>query len=223
MRKNFAILLFIFLSSQVSLEELNINVISDSIFVTGDSISSNGDSLTKVVFTPGIHVSDSTCEIFGTGASAKLPDDFDFSATGQLGVGFYHLTSGPVPANFEDSLRVTFVALGKTIFCQGREFHSEAIIAFPDFFTAREFPFFWADPGQFEVETYQMNGLDSVKVVFIWSDSSGQALLDTAKTIASAAVEEVGKFAPKFCPDNFCSFRLCFNFNLSCSIQIRFF
>lgn len=183
--------IFLSISEVLALQRLSITVVGDSIFVSGDSLA-------RVYFTPGIHHPDSTGEIFGASTRAKLPADFDLSAASKSSAGFYHLTSGPVPVDFDDSLRVIFRVSGKIIFCRGREFHSEAIIAFPDFFTAREFPFFWADSGQFEVETYQMNGLDSVKVVFIWSDSSGQALLDTAKTIASAAIEEVGKFAPNF-------------------------
>ena len=193
MKKQVVFLLGIFISLQsFAVQRLQVEV-------KGDSVWMQCEHSIQTFNTPGYHSVDSTLGALAPdSAEAKLPEISRGRSCGQFeGVGVYHLTSGLIPENFSDSIHVTFRAPGKVIFCQGKMYRGEGDIIFPNLFVGREFPIFWAHSTNYSVDFFPLNSLDTVRTVFIWTDS-GRVLLDSARVVVAEAIREVGKYAPQF-------------------------
>ncbi|MFA4873109.1 MAG: hypothetical protein WC659_04195 [Patescibacteria group bacterium] len=191
--KRFALLLGMLISLQsYAIQRLQVEV-------KGDSVWMKCKNSVQTFYTPGYHSADSTLGVLTFDSVAvRLPELGRNNSCGQHdGIGLYHLTSGLVPEKFGDNLQVTFRASGKVIFCRGEIFREEAELEFPNLFTAREFPIFWADSTNYSVDYFPLNNLDTVRTVFIWTDS-GKALLDSARILIAEAIREVGNYAPQF-------------------------
>lgn len=169
--------------------QMTIELSGDSLFIqiTGEAITTS--------FTPGKHFIDSSSTLFVERNGiykAEIPTIQRFFSFGQdKGMGFYHFTAGPFPSNYTDSLEVVFMAPGKTIFCKGQVFLEEVKLNFSNMFVAREFPICWAPLDSF-------NFFSDSNFVFFWGDSSGRAMLDGAKDIATTCSGIVPNLAPNF-------------------------
>ncbi len=113
-------------------------------------------------------------------------------------VGVYHISSGVVPADLQDSLHLNFFIPQKSVLIKGKIFREKGTITFKDYFEAREFPFFWFDTDKYRTELTPLNHLDTIQIVYAWVDSSGFSLLDTVRNSLLQAINTIGKIAPHF-------------------------
>ncbi len=121
-----------------------------------------------------------------------------FPADYQGRVGFYHISSGVVPANLQGSLRLNFFVPQKSVLIKGKVFREKGSVTFKNYFEAREFPLFWFDDDKYQVELVPINRLDTIQVVYAWADFGGFSLLDTVRQSIFQAINIVGKVAPYF-------------------------
>ncbi|MFA6995433.1 MAG: hypothetical protein WC249_03450 [Patescibacteria group bacterium] len=188
----------------------------DSVFV---EVASHGSSIAWPKFTPGNHNPDSSLSFrqqknvsLGPSWGAALPKMQRGFSSGKMNDGhgsvIYNISSGPNPADLSAPLKVSVnIPRGKDLFFHGRIFGGPKKIdsnlkvvteKFSDYFIAREFPIILLDQGKYLIRCSKLNNLDSLKVIYSWTDKPSQAKLLDAFVAVDSAVKHIGQLAPNY-------------------------
>ncbi|MBI5733594.1 MAG: hypothetical protein HY973_01450 [Candidatus Kerfeldbacteria bacterium] len=155
-------------------------------------------------FTPGNHHPDASLvfkRIKTKTYEAKLPLFKRGFGSGQIdNIIIYHLSSGPVGQNLTKKLIVKVnIPKGKALIWHGKIWTKEtAEVKFHSYFVAREFPLILINQGNYTARYSKFNQIDSMLVVYCWTDNLGKTKLNEAYQAVDTAATIVGQIAPSY-------------------------
>lgn len=182
---------------------------SDSVIV---DLSVKANEVLWPRFTPGNHEIDTSLTFSFLDSSngrsswtAALPRYQRGGGSGKFNNGptIYDLGSGPISTTGQFFLTID-VPTSKHLLFHGEIFGEPSRVprillrGFSNYFTAREFPLVLLDSGKYLVRYSKLNGDDSLKVIFTWTDSLGESKLPMAFAAVDSAARKIGSLAPNY-------------------------
>lgn len=207
MKKSIFILLLIS-SFSVSYSRSKVSVKFNN---TGVYVQVSGGAAAFPGFTQGLHGLDSPLAFMKAGETywATLPIANRglgaFRVPGEGGdVMVVNLSELPVPRNLQDSLTVDIeIPIGKFLAYHGRIWTSgKATVAYHDYFVAREFPIILFPPSNYVRRVSRLNRVDSLNVVYVWTDSLSRTSLSKAFSEMDDAADYFGQLIPSYIHKN---------------------